>query len=232
MSDRWRYYSGYAQDDWRISNALTVNYGVRYEYTRRPGKATTRRSSNFNPTPPNPGADGRPGASEFAGGARSHRKKSMTRPGPGLGPRLGIVYSVNEDTVVRLSGARIFGSVKNTGGSSRRNGFIGGYNDRAGVAGKLGVQLGSGLAVVAGGRRSWFRTRSTAAAFHTGSRMTPRLPELLLDTQRAAITRPLRRGGTPPAARATPDDEPSEPQSGRPRVLLRLRPYTGCRRSV
>ena len=33
MSDRWRYYSGYAQDDWRISNALTVNYGVRYEHT-------------------------------------------------------------------------------------------------------------------------------------------------------------------------------------------------------
>lgn len=59
MSDRGRYYSGYAQDDWRLSNAL---------------------------------------------------------------------YSVNEDTVVRMSGARIFGSVKNTGGSSHWNGFIGGYN--------------------------------------------------------------------------------------------------------
>ena len=30
--------------------------------------------------------------------------------------------------MVRLSGARIFGSVKNTGGSSHWNGFIGGYN--------------------------------------------------------------------------------------------------------
>ena len=33
VSDRWRYYSGYAQDDWRLNNKLTFNYGVRYEYT-------------------------------------------------------------------------------------------------------------------------------------------------------------------------------------------------------
>ena len=33
VSDRWRYYSAYAQDDWRINNKLTLNYGVRYEYT-------------------------------------------------------------------------------------------------------------------------------------------------------------------------------------------------------
>ena len=33
VSDRWRYYSGYAQDDWRLNNKLTFNYGMRYEYT-------------------------------------------------------------------------------------------------------------------------------------------------------------------------------------------------------
>src|SRR4030095_556435 len=49
---------------------------------------------------------------------------------------------------------------------------------------------------------------------------------LHLDTQRAApVTGSLRRGGgLQRAARATPDDEPSEPQSGRPRALFRLRP--------
>ena len=46
----------------------------------------------------------------------------------GFSPRLGVVYSVNDDTVARLSAARTFGSVKNTGGSSHWNGFIGGYN--------------------------------------------------------------------------------------------------------
>ena len=131
VSDRWRYYSGYAQDDWRINNALTVNYGVRYEYTPPTWEGYYPDGySNFNPTLPNPGADGRLGASEFAGqGAGRTGKKSMYEAWPwGLSPRLGIVYSVNENTVVRLSGARIFGSVKNTGGSSHWNGFIGGYN--------------------------------------------------------------------------------------------------------
>ena len=35
---------------------------------------------------------------------------------------------MDNETVVRLSGSRTFGSVKNTGGSSHWNGFIGGYN--------------------------------------------------------------------------------------------------------
>ena len=46
----------------------------------------------------------------------------------GFSPRLGAVYSLNSDTVLRASVARTFGSVKNTGGSSHWNGFIGGYN--------------------------------------------------------------------------------------------------------
>ncbi len=35
---------------------------------------------------------------------------------------------MNSETVARVSAARTFGSVKNTGGSSHWNGFIGGYN--------------------------------------------------------------------------------------------------------
>ena len=46
----------------------------------------------------------------------------------GFSPRVGAVYSVDANTVARFSAARTFGSVKNTGGSSHWNGFIGGYN--------------------------------------------------------------------------------------------------------
>jgi Carboxypeptidase regulatory-like domain len=131
VSDRWRYYSGYAQDDWRLNNELTFNYGMRYEYTPPTFEGHYPDGySNFNPNLPNPAAGGHLGASEFAGtGAGRTGKRTMYDAWPwGFSPRLGVVYSVNNETVVRLNGSRTFGSVKNTGGSSHWNGFIGGYN--------------------------------------------------------------------------------------------------------
>jgi len=68
------------------------------------------------------------GASEFAGTGQGRTgKKTMYKAWPwGFSPRLGLVYALNKNTVARLSGSRTFGSVKNTGGSSHWNGFIGG----------------------------------------------------------------------------------------------------------
>jgi hypothetical protein len=131
VSDRWRYYSAYAQDDWRLNNKLTLNYGVRYEYTPPTFEGHFPDGySNFNPNLPNPAAGGILGASEFAGtGPGRTGRRTMYKAWPwGLGPRLGAVYSIDDETVLRLSGSRTFGSVKNTGGSSHWHGFIGGYN--------------------------------------------------------------------------------------------------------
>ena len=97
VSDRWRYYSGYVQDDWRINNKLTLNYGVRYEYTPPTWEGHFPDGySNFNPDLPNPAAGGHLGASEFAGeGPGRTGKKSMYDAWPwGLSPRLGAVYSL------------------------------------------------------------------------------------------------------------------------------------------
>ena len=175
VSDRWRYYSGYAQDDWRVSNKLTVNYGLRYEYTPPTFEGYYPDGySNFNPDLPNPAADGRLGASEFAGeGAGRTGKNTMYDAWPwGLSPRVGAVYSVNDDTVVRLSAARTFGSVKNTGGSSHWNGFIGGYNVTAPALRPAPRSTGIRGGRPGPSRRSSCRTRSTAATFPTGSRTT------------------------------------------------------------
>ena len=131
VSDRWRYYSGYAQDDWRLGDKITVNYGVRYEYTPPTWEGHFPDGySNFNPNLPNPAVGGRLGASEFAGsGPGRTGRKSLYEAWPwGFSPRLGVVYTVNDNTVARVNAARTFGSVKNTGGSSHWNGFIGGYN--------------------------------------------------------------------------------------------------------
>ena len=92
VSDRWRYYSGYAQDDWRISDKLTLNYGVRYEYTPPTWEGYFPDGySNFNPNLPNPAAGGHLGASEFAGeGPGRTGKKTMyerVAVGPQPAPR-------------------------------------------------------------------------------------------------------------------------------------------------
>ena len=59
VSDRWRYYSGYAQDDWRLNDKFTVNYGVRYEYTPPPGRGTIPTDIELQPESAQPGR-GRP----------------------------------------------------------------------------------------------------------------------------------------------------------------------------
>jgi hypothetical protein len=131
VSDQWHYYAGYAQDDWRVNRKLTVNYGIRYEYT----PPTTEGHfpdgyNNFDPNLPNPGAGGRPGALIFAGFGPGRVGSRTLYPGwkGGIGPRLGFAYSVDDKTVIRAAGARSFGSVKNTGGSSHWQGFIGEFS--------------------------------------------------------------------------------------------------------
>ena len=74
-----------------------------------------------------------------------------TTRGPGVQPAVRRGLYVHSETVARLSAARTFGSVKNTGGSSHWNGFIGGYNVTApALPASSALQLGSGMARLAG----------------------------------------------------------------------------------
>src|SRR5262249_57757851 len=66
IAGQYRTHQMYFQDDWRVSKKLTLNLGLRYEMNLAPIYGNDILS-NFDPTVPNPGADGRPGALVFAG---------------------------------------------------------------------------------------------------------------------------------------------------------------------
>ena len=125
----YRYYGFYAQDDWRINRKLIVNFGLRYDNTRPPVSATDAYS-DFDPTKPNPAVNNFPGALRFAGNGdgRDGVRSLVPSWNYGWGPRLGIAYSLNEKTTIRAGAGRSFSRVAVVGSSGHFAGFIGQYS--------------------------------------------------------------------------------------------------------
>jgi hypothetical protein len=122
-------YNGfYAQDDWRISRKLMINFGLRYEFTSPP-VAGGNQYSNFSPTTPNPAVNNYPGALVFAGSGAGRTGQTSLVPGyyGALGPRLGLAYSLDSKTTIRAGAARSFSRVTVVASSSHYAGFIGQY---------------------------------------------------------------------------------------------------------
>ena len=122
------YYGFYAQDDWRMNDKFVLNYGVRYEFTRPP-VAGGDQYSELDPTKPNPGANGYPGALIFAGEGEGREGKRSLIPGyyGSIAPRLSGAYSINNKTTIRGGIGRSYGRVTVISGTSHFAGFIGQY---------------------------------------------------------------------------------------------------------
>lgn len=128
VTQKYPYYGFYAQDDWRISRRLTLNYGIRYDVTLPPTNLNDEYS-DFNPDRPNPGADGRPGALWFAGFGPGRENTRSLVPGwyGGIGPRIGLAYTLDPKTTIRTGFGRSFARVTAVQGSGHFAGFIGQY---------------------------------------------------------------------------------------------------------
>ncbi|MBK9167077.1 MAG: TonB-dependent receptor [Bryobacterales bacterium] len=122
------YYGFYAQDDWRLTQKLTLNVGLRYEFTLPP-RSPLDILSDFTPDRPNPRINNFPGALRFAGFGPGRENSSTLVPGwfAGWSPRLGMAYQLNDKTTLRVSAGRAFSKVTVVAGSGHFAGFIGTY---------------------------------------------------------------------------------------------------------
>ncbi|MBV8843598.1 MAG: TonB-dependent receptor [Bryobacterales bacterium] len=91
----------YAQDTWKITRKLTLDYGLRYDYSTYL-KEQYGRASVFSPAVLNPSAGNIPGAVMFEGDGPGHCNCQFAHNYPwAFGPRLGLAYQINAKTVFR-----------------------------------------------------------------------------------------------------------------------------------
>ena len=120
-------WSSFAQDTWKVTRKLTLDYGLRYDF-QPPPRELHDRQSMFSPSIANPSAGGLLGATLYAGDGpgRCNCKPGDTYPWA-FGPRLGVAYQLDSKTVLRGGIALSYGQVANFqyigGGNSLGMGF-------------------------------------------------------------------------------------------------------------
>jgi hypothetical protein len=107
------YYAGYAQDDWRITQKLTLNLGVRYDLDT-PRTERYNRMNFFDPDAPSPLASKVPQFTNLKGGVRfvgvdGNSRSQYNMDTNNIAPRLGLAYQLNQKTVIRAGYSHIFG---------------------------------------------------------------------------------------------------------------------------
>jgi Carboxypeptidase regulatory-like domain len=143
ISSTKKAYAAFIQDDWKVSSKLTVNLGVRYELFSPIGEKFGRQSSynqqnttlyipsgpNQNaPLPPNFNApvtlNGITYPALFTTPITVSRGQVSQYLIPwdklDIGPRVGLAYSLNDKTVVRLAYGVFYGGEENQGGNPNR----------------------------------------------------------------------------------------------------------------
>ncbi len=130
VGQQWRSHGFYVQDDWKITRKLTINAGLRYEFTlpplERDDKWSDLNLSRENPGVTLPDGSKHNGALIFAGFGAGREDARTITPGwyGGWAPRLGLAYQLDNKTVLRASAGIYNGVVKTTTGSAHFAGSV------------------------------------------------------------------------------------------------------------
>lgn len=126
---RYRDYSWWVQDNFKVTPRLIVNLGLRHDIWT-PYVEVLDRESFFNPTAPNAAAGGRPGILEFYGNGPNscHCRTNVSTDYLNFGPRIGVAYSVTAKTVIRAGYSIMYthrGAVGGRGGARTGTDILG-----------------------------------------------------------------------------------------------------------
>jgi hypothetical protein len=91
----------YVQDSWKVTRKLTLDYGLRYDYSTYL-REEHGRAPDFSATTPNPSASGILGGAIYDGGGPGRCNCDIAHNYPyAAAPRLGVAYQINSKTVFR-----------------------------------------------------------------------------------------------------------------------------------
>ncbi len=101
------YVAWYFQDDWRITNKLTLNLGVRYDFDT-PRTERFNRTNYFDPAIASPLGNGARGGLVFVGVNGADRHQYIWDLN-NFAPRIGLAYQVDRKTVLRAGYGNVYG---------------------------------------------------------------------------------------------------------------------------
>lgn len=189
----WRnsYVATFIQDDWRVSNRLTVNLGLRWDYEVPTTERDNRVNNGFDPAAvalvcPACPASGL--AAELRGGLTFANGAIYDRDLNDFGPRAGFTFQLNQQTVVRggygltyLPADTDRGTVT---GFSRQTPYVASLDSGRTPANRLSNPYPNGILQPIGAEGGAATALGTAINYHTRGREIPEFHQYSIGIQR------------------------------------------------
>jgi len=187
------YYAAYFHDDFRVSNKLTLNVGVRYEY-----ETGLRANDNAlivgfdravtSPIPVTATGVASPMGGLMYAGQNGYGAQTGNNNRNKLSPRVGFAYSMNDRTTLRggygLFWAPIPYSLQNTLGYAQTTAYVPSNDGNATPAGTLTDPFPNGLLPIVGNANGLLSGIGQTVSFINQDHRSPRVHQFSFDIQR------------------------------------------------